>query len=106
MAQAANVNIEPRRPQPAPVVPMPIEVRRPRLTRIRHAAASSYAKVKARASGVSRSVAQEAKAFGRGVKSRVQRARVEKPLQLVAMTAGAGTLLGAVLQVWRSKHYE
>ena len=104
MAQRAeSLNAEPTRPRLAPVPPL-IEnpPRQSNLANIRETAARTYRSTQARARDSYSLAITKSSALVSNVGRKFQRARHERPMQIVALAAGTGLILGVVLRVWRS----
>jgi len=106
MAQRAeNLKVEPFQPKPAPVPPLRIEktAREKPVANIKSAAARTSRNTQARARGAYSLLINRSGALARDVGHKLQKARHERPMQIVAAVAGIGFVMGVVLRVWRSK---
>lgn len=67
---------------------------------------ATYQDVKSRAAESISQLSGQAKQNNSRVREFVAKARHERPVQVLAAVAGAAFVLGVLLRVWRSSHYE
>jgi hypothetical protein len=74
------------------------------LSTVTQLAASKYQSARAGAAHAYRVLLQNSRVRPSAIKRRFETIRNEKPLQLVAVTAGTAFVLGIALRIWRSNH--
>jgi hypothetical protein len=74
------------------------------LSPIMQLAASKYQSARAGATHSYRVLLQNSRVRASALKRRFKTIRNERPLQLVAVTAGTAFVLGIALRIWRSNH--
>ena len=62
-----------------------------------------YRKAQAQATQAAQTAVMALDWWGTQVKHKFERTREQKPLHIIAATAGAALLIGALLRIWRSK---
>lgn len=109
MAQRAEgLNVQRTESKLASLPPLPIEQppRHKPLASINNAAAGAYRSTRVSASRVYSVVLERSSALTSNIARKLQKARSQRPMQIVAAVAVTGFVLGVVLRVWRSKHSE
>jgi hypothetical protein len=108
MAQKAeSLNLEESCARLAPVVPFGAEKRTKDQTtggNIKHHLQGAYRRAHAASARSYTSLISMSTALAANMRRGLRRARVEKPLQVVAVAAGTAFALGIVLRIWRSHH--
>jgi hypothetical protein len=107
MAQKADsLNVEAVRPTLVRVPTLRIEKppQQKPLANIQKAAAGAYRSTQARARRAYSVVVGKSSALTSDIGRKLQKARSERPMQIVAAVAATGFVLGVILRVWRSKH--
>src|SRR5437764_8084908 len=107
MAQRAeSLNAEPMRPRITPVPPLQIvkPQRQKPLAQVKSVTTRAYRSTKARVRDAYSRVINKSSVLSNNVQGKLQRARQERPMQIVAAVAVTGFVVGVVLRVWRSKY--